>query len=98
MGLPYYDLCPVILRPKLPEPARTNPQEVSETMKAYNLNEPQATAILSALRTDGFSLIQGYVRQYQDIPRLTAHILQSPGNRKDLDYLRSCSSLPGETS
>ena len=68
MGLPYYDLCPVILRPKLPEPARTNPQEVSETMKAYNLNEPQATAILSALRTDGFSLIQGYVRQYQDIP------------------------------
>ena len=61
MGLPNYDLCPVILRPKLPEPARTNPTEVADAMKSYNLNEPQAKAILSALRTDGFSLIQGYV-------------------------------------
>lgn len=61
MALPYYELCPVILRPNLPPPARTNPNEVSETMRAYNLNEPQANAILSSLRTDGFSLIQGLV-------------------------------------
>lgn len=61
MALPYYDLCPMILRPNLPPPARTNFNEVDQTMKLYSLNEPQANAILSALRTDGFSLIQGYV-------------------------------------
>ena len=59
MALPYYDLCPVILNPRLPEPARVDRDEVTRAMQQYNLNEPQARAILSALNTDGFSLIQG---------------------------------------
>ena len=34
--------------------------ELQRTMKLYNLNEPQTKAILNALKTEGFSLIQGY--------------------------------------
>ncbi|EKM51498.1 uncharacterized protein PHACADRAFT_199007 [Phanerochaete carnosa HHB-10118-sp] len=59
MALPYYDLCPAILDANLLQSARANLDDVNQTMKAYNLNEPQANAILSALRTAGFSLIQG---------------------------------------
>ncbi|THH01576.1 hypothetical protein EW026_g1165 [Hermanssonia centrifuga] len=59
MGLPYYDLCGVILQAGLMKPSIADMREVKQTMSTYQLNEPQAKAVISSLRTDGFSLIQG---------------------------------------
>jgi senataxin len=57
--MPYYDCTDFILRPQLPRPVHVDEKEVQFTMTKYHVNEPQARAIVSALRTDGFSLIQG---------------------------------------
>ena len=35
--------------------------EIELAMKTYDVNEPQAKAILGALEVKGFALIQGYV-------------------------------------
>lgn len=51
----------VILRPQLSDPVFVSSQEVQQAMNSYRLNEPQAKAIISAMKTDGFSLIQGQV-------------------------------------
>lgn len=59
MALPYYDFCDIILQPVLPKWQSVDNGEVKSTMSNFNLNEPQAKAILSALQTEGFSLIQG---------------------------------------
>lgn len=59
VSLQYNDVCEFILRPSLPIAPAVNKRDVEETMKKYKLNEPQATAILKALKTEGFSLIQG---------------------------------------
>lgn len=61
MGLPYYDLCDTILKARLSKPAWVDSTDIKRAMASHSLNEPQAKAILSALETDGFSLIQGYV-------------------------------------
>lgn len=37
------------------------PYKIEEAMKNYNVNEPQAKAILGAMSTKGFALIQGWV-------------------------------------
>ena len=60
MAMPHYDCADFILKPHLPKPVPVDHKEVQLTMSKYNVNEPQARAISSALRTDGFSLIQGY--------------------------------------
>jgi senataxin len=59
MGLPYYDLIESVLRPRLSKIANVDPKEIKQVMTTYNVNEPQALAILSTLKTDGFALIQG---------------------------------------
>ncbi|KAI9443210.1 SEN1 N terminal-domain-containing protein [Lactarius indigo] len=59
MALPLYDCVDFILKPQLPKPPRLDPKEVESAMTKYNVNEPQARAIVSALRTDGFTLVQG---------------------------------------
>ena len=59
MALPYYDLFATILRPQLAEKPAIDSRDVKQTMQKYNVNEPQAVAILSALQAIGFSLIQG---------------------------------------
>ncbi|CAL1713074.1 unnamed protein product [Somion occarium] len=59
MALPYYDLCEAILRPNLTRQTASDQTEIQQTMASYNLNEPQAKAILAAMKTIGFSLIQG---------------------------------------
>lgn len=59
MALPLYDCLDFILKPQLPKPLRLDHKEVEGTMTKYNVNEPQARAIVSALRTDGFTLVQG---------------------------------------
>lgn len=61
MAMPHYDCTDFILKPRLPKPRPVDQKEVQLNMTKYNVNEPQARAIISALRTDGFSLIQGYV-------------------------------------
>jgi len=60
MAMPHYDCASFILKPYLPKPRSVDKKEVQLTMTKYSVNEPQARAITSALRTDGFSLIQGY--------------------------------------
>lgn len=59
VSVAYYDLFEIILCPRLSKAARVNRRDVEQTMAKYNVNEPQATAILSSLQTDGFVLIQG---------------------------------------
>jgi senataxin len=59
-SLPYYDFVNTILQPRLQNVALSNKQEIRKTMSDFNINEPQATAILKSMATNGFSLIQGY--------------------------------------
>lgn len=58
VALPYYDLSDVILNPKLVKPI-IDKREVRASMEKYGVNEPQAGAIVGAMNTEGFSLIQG---------------------------------------
>ena len=58
VALPYYDLADVILNPKLVR-AAIDKREVQASMEKYGVNEPQAGAIVGAINTEGFSLIQG---------------------------------------
>lgn len=61
VAMRYYDLCDTILQPRLSKQTATDQQEISQTMSKYNLNEPQAKAVLSSIKSNGFSLIQGCV-------------------------------------
>jgi senataxin len=60
-GMPYYE--PEILESILEAKPKDLPEVTSETarkaMAAYNVNEPQARAIIGAMRVKGFALIQG---------------------------------------
>ncbi|KAM0752744.1 hypothetical protein T439DRAFT_286412 [Meredithblackwellia eburnea MCA 4105] len=58
-GLRYLELCPQILRPRPPPRLELDPRTIARAVKAYQVNEPQARAILGSLTTPGFSLIQG---------------------------------------
>ena len=60
VALPYYDHVDSILRAKLPAPVRVDHRDVEQAMTAYQVNEPQAKAIVMSMNTEGFSLIQGY--------------------------------------
>ena len=59
MALPHYDLLDSILYGQLPKAPTVNVDEIRRVMETYNVNEPQANAILKSLNTDGFALIQG---------------------------------------
>ncbi|OAX44312.1 hypothetical protein K503DRAFT_861544 [Rhizopogon vinicolor AM-OR11-026] len=59
MALPHYDLFQMILTPKLSALPPLEQREVQHTMSAYNVNEPQARAIIASLKVEGFALIQG---------------------------------------
>jgi senataxin len=61
LSLQYNGLCDFILNPILPKAPEPEWNEVQETMALGNLNEPQAIAILKAMKTNGFTLIQGSV-------------------------------------
>jgi senataxin len=60
LALPYYDFYESILSPKLIGITHMKPDHIQKAMTDYKVNEPQAIAILNALRADGFVLIQGY--------------------------------------
>ncbi|KAL8279185.1 hypothetical protein RQP46_008441 [Phenoliferia psychrophenolica] len=57
--LRYLDLCSEILTPRAPPRLEVDARILERTMKAHQVNEPQARAILGSLKTQGFSLIQG---------------------------------------
>ena len=66
-ALPYYDFYAEIMRPQPAEIPHLPAPQIEQAMKAYQVNEPQATAILGSMRNEGFSLIQGYTQFYQYI-------------------------------
>lgn len=59
MALPYYDMADFILRPKLSDPVMASFSDIQQAMSSYQVNEPQAKAIISSMKTKGFTLIQG---------------------------------------
>ncbi|TDL22217.1 hypothetical protein BD410DRAFT_898486 [Rickenella mellea] len=59
MSLPYYDLSEQIIKPRLSSVPPFETSEVKRAMSSFQVNEPQAKAILASMKTDGFSLIQG---------------------------------------
>ncbi|KAK4689196.1 senataxin, partial [Tremellales sp. Uapishka_1] len=60
-GLPYYEteILKDVLDGKSATPPCLSEDEVRQAMGSYDLNEPQAKAVLGAMSVDGFSLIQG---------------------------------------
>ncbi|KAG5732132.1 hypothetical protein E4T56_gene2153 [Termitomyces sp. T112] len=59
VAVPYYDQFSTILNPRLPNLSELREKDIHEIMATYRVNEPQAKAILTSLRSDGFVLIQG---------------------------------------
>ncbi len=59
MSIQYNEICNFIFNPILPKASDPEAREVRETMEAHKVNQPQAIAILKAMKTDGFTLIQG---------------------------------------
>lgn len=58
--LRYLELCDDILSPRPPPRVEPDARTLNRTMQSYEVNEPQARAILGSLQNHGFSLIQGY--------------------------------------
>lgn len=59
-GLEYYDLGQDIIQPKLNSTPKPTREQVEQCRERYDVNEPQAEAIVSAIQKKrGFSLIQG---------------------------------------
>ncbi|KAK9245935.1 SEN1 N terminal-domain-containing protein [Lipomyces tetrasporus] len=58
-GLPYYDLCDQILHAKPATAIRADAARIRKTQSTYNVNAPQAGAIMAAMESTGFTLIQG---------------------------------------
>ncbi|EST05413.1 Helicase Sen1, N-terminal [Kalmanozyma brasiliensis GHG001] len=59
MAAPHYDLFSDVIRARVAPKVTLAADEVKKTMQGYQVNEPQARAILGSLATEGFSLIQG---------------------------------------
>jgi senataxin len=61
MGLPYYEsaILSDILAGRSANMPRLADWEVEEAKESYDVNEPQARAILGAMGVQGFALIQG---------------------------------------
>jgi senataxin len=61
-GLEYYDLGKKIIQPQPTLSPKISSSTIQHYCERYDVNEPQAIAIISALQKKmGFSLIQGYV-------------------------------------
>lgn len=59
-ALAYYNLKDKILAAEPSESSEPRNEILAQVIKAYNVNESQARAIVCSLNTDGVSLIQGY--------------------------------------
>lgn len=60
-GMPYYepDILDAILEAKPRDLPEVTDVTAQKAMDRYNVNEPQARAIIGAMRVEGFALIQG---------------------------------------
>jgi hypothetical protein len=97
VALPYYDLYEKILQPQLSPIPNINPNDVDQTMTKYNVNKPQAIAILGSLQVDGFALIQGYVKVVLR-GLLLSTIKQTSRDGKDFHNLWACPDVSVQTS
>lgn len=61
VSLPCYDFCERVLKPQPSRSVEMDAKEVQNIMDKCGLNSPQAVAISSSLKIDGFGLIQGCV-------------------------------------
>ncbi|KAF5338959.1 hypothetical protein D9611_008720 [Ephemerocybe angulata] len=59
VAAPYLDCFQNILSSRLDRVPYIPPSEVDQAMTTLKLNKPQATAVVGAMKTDGFVLIQG---------------------------------------
>ncbi|PWY99732.1 hypothetical protein BCV70DRAFT_161805, partial [Testicularia cyperi] len=59
MAVYHFDLCSDILKARVAPRVLLSSSEVQRAMQGYQVNEPQARAILGSLANEGFSLIQG---------------------------------------
>ncbi|KAH7885389.1 SEN1 N terminal-domain-containing protein [Phlebopus sp. FC_14] len=59
MALPYYDSFQAIMQARLSNQPSVELRDIEGVMSTYRVNEPQARAILSSLRAEGFVLVQG---------------------------------------
>lgn len=55
----YLELFQEILDPRLSPLVQPEARILERTMSAYQVNKPQAVAIIGSLKSQGFSLIQG---------------------------------------
>jgi hypothetical protein len=99
MALPYYQFFDTVLRPRLNNAAVADVTELRRIMTEYQVNEPQAIAISTALRTEGFTLIQGLSSFLPSGSRLlTYRHFQASWYRQNFDYMRTCGCLLVEPS
>lgn len=59
--LPYCELLPDVLDPHPLVSQDKTPEQIKKACSAFQVNIPQANAILKTIQTKGFSLIQGCV-------------------------------------
>lgn len=90
MCLQYYDLEYEIINAKPTEILEPTETQIKRTKGLYNVNEPQARAILSAVTNSGFTLIQGYVITSPPPPsqsyseNYTVHLVQEKPRRSSV--------------
>ncbi len=87
LTLQYSEMSDFIMQPRLKEISGVDRKDLAETMHKYRVNEPQATAILKALKTNGFSLIQGCAF-IKNTNMLRLNFLQASWNWKNIDDMR----------
>lgn len=60
IAMRYFELCETILKPTNQVPHKPSQNTVQQIMDTYNVNTPQAQAIVGAIeKPHGFTLIQG---------------------------------------
>lgn len=93
----YYDLRDEILTAKPSELEEHSETAIAKTKEAYDVNEPQAKAIISSVSSTGFTLIQGYVHwPHCEMPANIHPIVhrELEKQRRSLVSLVLCSVLP----
>jgi senataxin len=99
-SLPFYDLADDVLKPELPELPKFSDAAIQRSMRTYRVNEPQAAAIMGAVQTQGFMLIQGSVVPRLDFFRLVPGLiprsfLRPPGTGKTKTILGLVGAIAG---
>ncbi|KAJ3731117.1 AAA domain-containing protein [Lentinula guzmanii] len=98
----YYDFADRILRPYLALPVKVDAQDIKQMRDKHKVNEPQARAIVGALKSDGFVLIQGPpgTGKTSTICALISASLQThaPSKRKNLEVRKVLLCAPSNAA